>query len=99
MSLEWLIIFEFSDQNIQAFVISNMGAESPVHLVFLELIMLIIFGETYNSRSSNLCSLFQPPSKFQIFSSAHSYQTLSMYDSPFIMRDQFLHPHKAKIKL
>jgi len=46
---------------VSAFLIPSIQATCSTHLIFLDLITLIIFGEAYKLRSSSLCSLFQAP--------------------------------------
>jgi len=51
----------FSTKISYTFLIAPIRATYLAHLILLELITLIIFGEAYKLRRSSLCSLLQPP--------------------------------------
>jgi hypothetical protein len=51
----------FPTNNLYAFLFSLIRATFPVHLIVVDLIILIILGEKYKSRSSSLCSCLHPP--------------------------------------
>jgi hypothetical protein len=57
----------FPTKILHAFLISSMRVTWPGHLILLDLIILILFGEAYKLRSSSLCSLFQPPATSSLF--------------------------------
>jgi hypothetical protein len=50
----------FLANNLYTFFFSPIRATYPANLI-LNLIILIILGEEYKSRSSSLCSFFHPP--------------------------------------
>jgi len=60
-SSKWSLSFTYSNKILSAFLIPSIQATCSTHLIFLDLITLIIFGEAYKLRSSSLCSLFQAP--------------------------------------
>jgi len=59
----WNALFRlvFPTTILSAFLTSFMSATCPAHLILLDIITLIIFGEKCNFSSSSLCSFLQPP--------------------------------------
>ena len=53
--------FTLPHQNPASIFLLPIRATRPAHLILLDLITRIIFGEQYKSCSSSLCSLLQPP--------------------------------------
>jgi hypothetical protein len=51
----------FPSNNVYAFLFSPIRAMCPTHLIFLDLIILIILGEEYKLRNSSLCSSLRFP--------------------------------------
>jgi len=52
---------DFPIKILYAFLFSPMRVTCPAHLIFFDLITLIIFGELYKLRSSSSCNFLQPP--------------------------------------
>jgi len=52
--------FRFSDKNVLLFLISLMCSTWPAHIILLDFLILMIFGEVYKFWSFSLSSLLQP---------------------------------------
>jgi hypothetical protein len=59
--------FCLSHQNPVCIPLFSMRAPCPAHLVLLDLIIVIIFGEGQNSRSSTMCSFHEHPINWFLF--------------------------------
>jgi hypothetical protein len=97
--------FTFSDQYfVRKYCLSSpVRVTCPVHLMLLDLVTLIIFGEAYKLRSSTLCSVLQPPETCSLsglsIPSAPCSQTSSVYVFPLVWETKFHTRTKQQVKL
>jgi len=95
-------IKDFPTKILYAFFIPFMRATCPTHLILLNLITLIIYGDAYKLRSSSLCSLLQPHTTFSFLSpnillSAPFSVTLNL--GSLTVRYQVSHPYRTTGKI
>jgi len=65
-SSKWTLPFRFPTKILTIFLISLMCATWHAHLIILDLITVIIFGEACKLRSSYSCSLLQTPATLSL---------------------------------
>jgi hypothetical protein len=92
----------FPTKILYAFLTSPMRATFIAHLILLDLITIIIFGQAYKICNSSLCSFLQHPSTSSLLSSNTLYSarfsiTLSLHVS-LSMREQVAHQYKTTRK-
>jgi hypothetical protein len=56
-----LFLSGFPTSNLYPFVFSPIRATCPAYFILRDVIILIILGDEYKSRSSSLCSFLHPP--------------------------------------
>jgi len=84
--LSGLLLSRFPNKIFYATIFPTVRATCPDHLIPLDMLNWIKFGEDYRPSSSSLCSLPHSPvtSTSQIFSSAPYSRVTSVYVPPFI---------------
>jgi len=94
-----LFTSDFPIKTVYAFLISSMHTTYPAHLIFPNMIILIIFGEAYNLWSYSFCSFLQSPTISSllgpnIFCSTLFSNNLGLCSSLCVW-DQVKHPYKT----
>jgi len=91
----------FPTKILYAFLISSMCATCPIHLILLDLITLIIFGEVYNLWSTSLYSLLLPPSISSLLGPNTLFSILfsntSIYAPSLVWQTKF-HAHTKQVE-
>jgi hypothetical protein len=93
----------FPINNLFAFLFSNIRATCHAHLILIYLIILIMLGEEYKSRSSSLCSFLHLPITSSFFGPnilfCNLFSDTLGYWSSLRVRNQVLHPTEPQAKL
>jgi hypothetical protein len=102
-SSRWSHPSGFTTKIVRPFLISYIYPKCPAHLIFLNLIILIIVGEekAYKLRSSSLYSFLHPPVTPSLLGSntllsTQFSNTLNLCSS-FNVRDQVSYPDKQQV--
>jgi hypothetical protein len=94
---------DFPTKILYVFLISLMHATCAAHIILLDLITPITFGEVYKLWSPSLCSLLQPPVPSSLLGPNVLLRTLfpnALSLCPSIsVKDQVLHPYETAGKL
>jgi len=91
-STKWSISPQVSYQTLYAALLSPIHATCPAHLIFLDLITRIVFGEEYRSQNSSLCNLLHSPVTSSVLGPSIFHGTLFSNNlSPHIQNNFVLH--------
>jgi hypothetical protein len=98
-SSQWFRPISFPTKALYALIFSSVRATFPAYRIHFDLIILIVFGEEYNFRSSSLYNLLQLSSISLLFGSIiliniFFSNTLNLYTSPNVRRQRQSHLYK-----